>query len=48
MFVRNVIIKYGIFDSNIYNFDEINFFMEMLNHAKVVIISNCKNKFCMK
>ena len=44
MFVQNVIIKYNIFNSNIYNFDEISFFMGMLNHAKVVITSNHKNK----
>ena len=48
MLIRNVIIKYNIFDSNIYNFDEIDFFIKMLNHAKIVITSNCKNKFCMK
>ena len=48
MFVRNVIIKYDIFNSNIYNFDEIGFFMRMLNYAKVIIISNHKNKFHMK
>ena len=48
MLVQNVIIKYGIFDSNIYNFDEISFFMGMLSHAKVVITSNHKNKFCTK
>ena len=45
MLVQNVIIKYNIFNSNIYNFDEIGFFIGMLNHAKVVIISNYKNKF---
>ena len=44
MFVQNVIIKYDIFDSNIYNFDEIDFFMGMLSHAKVVITSDYKNK----
>ena len=48
MLVWNVIIKYNIFNSNIYNFDEIGFLMGMLNYAKVVIILNCKNKFCMK
>ena len=44
MFVRNVIIKYDIFNSNIYNFDEIGFFMGMLNYAKIIITSNYKNK----
>ena len=44
MFVWNVIIKYDIFNSNIYNFNETNFLMGMLNHAKVIIISNYKNK----
>ena len=44
MLVRNVIIKYGIFDSNIYNFNEIGFLMGILNHAKIVIILNHKNK----
>ena len=44
MLVWNVIIKYDIFNSNIYNFDKINFFIEMLNHAKVIIILNHKNK----
>ena len=44
MLVRNVIIKYNIFDSNIYNFNKIGFFMGMLNHAKIIIILNCKNK----
>ena len=45
MFVWNVIIKYNIFNSNIYKFNKTGFFMGMLNHAKVVITSNCKNKF---
>ena len=49
MFVQNVINKYGIFDLNIYNFNEIGFFMGiLLLHAKVTIILNCKNKFCTK
>ena len=48
MLVWNVIIKYNIFNLNIYNFNKIGFFMGMLNYAKVVITSNCKNKFCMK
>ena len=48
MFVRNVIIKYGIFNSNIYNFNKIGFFIKMLNYAKIVIISNCKHKFHIK
>ena len=48
MFVWNVIIKYNIFNSNIYNFDETGFFIGMLNYAKVVITSNYKNKPCMK
>ena len=48
MFIQNVIIKYNIFNSNIYNFDEIGFFIKMLNHAKVIIISNYKNKLHMK
>ena len=33
---------------DIYNFDEIGISMEMLLHAKVVIISNYKKKFHMK
>ena len=33
---------------DIYNFDEIGFLMEMLLHAKVVIILDCKRKFRMK
>ena len=48
MFVWNVIIKYNIFDSYIYNFNKIGFFIGMLYYAKVVIISNHKNKFYMK
>ena len=44
MLIWNVIIKYNIFNSNIYNFNETGFFMGMLNHAKVVIILNHKNK----
>ena len=48
MFVWNVIIKYNIFNSNIYNFNKTGFFMGMLNHAKIVIISNHKNKLCTK
>ena len=48
MFVWNVIIKYNILNSDIYNFDETGFLMGMLNYAKVVIISNYKNKLCMK
>ena len=48
MFVQNIIIKYNIFNSNIYNFDEIGFFMGMLNYAKIVITSNYKNKLHMK
>ena len=45
MLVRNIIIKYDIFNSNIYNFNKINFFIRMLSYAKVVITSNHKNKF---
>ena len=48
MLVWNIIIKYGIFDSNIYNFNKIGFFMRMLNYTKVVITSNRKNKPCTK
>ena len=48
MLVQNIIIKYGIFNSNIYNFNKINFFMGMLSHAKVIIILNHKNKFYTK
>ena len=48
MLVWNVIIKYNIFNLNIYNFNKIGFFMEMLNHAKVVITLNHKNKLRMK
>ena len=48
MFVQNVINKYGIFDSNIYNFDETGFFIEILLHAEIIIISNYKNKFYTK
>ena len=44
MLVWNVIIKYNILDLNIYNFNEIDFFMGMLSHVKIVIISNHKNK----
>ena len=33
---------------DIYNFDEINFLIEMLLHAKVVIILNYKKKFYTK
>ena len=48
MFIQNVIIKYGIFNSDIYNFNETGFFIGILNHAKIVIISNHKNKLHMK
>ena len=48
MLVWNVIIKYNIFNSNIYNFNKIDFFMGMLGYAKIVIISDCKNKLCTK
>ena len=48
MFVQNVIIKYNIFDSDIYNFNKINFFIRMLSYVKVIITSDYKNKFCMK
>ena len=48
MFIRNVIIKYNIFNSNIYNFDKIDFFIRMLNHAKIITTSNHKNKLCTK
>ena len=44
MLIRNVIIKYDIFNSNIYNFNKTGFFIKMLNHAKVIITSDCKNK----
>ena len=44
MLVRNIIIKYNIFNSNIYNFNKTGFFIEMLNHAKVIITSNHKIK----
>ena len=48
MLVQNIIIKYDIFNSNIYNFNKIGFFMGMLNHAKIIITSNHKNKPCTK
>ena len=48
MFIQNIINKYGIFNLNIYNFNKIDFFMGILLHAKVKIISNYKNKFCIK
>ena len=48
MLLQNVIIKYNIFNLNIYNFDKISFFIRMLNHAKIIIILNCKNKLHMK
>ena len=48
MLVRNVIIKYNIFNSNIYNFDKINFLMKMLSYTKVITTSDHKNKLCMK
>ena len=48
MFVRNIIIKYNIFNLNIYNFNETGFFMGMLNHAKIVITLNHKNKLYTK
>ena len=44
MLVRNVITKYDILDSDIYNFNKTGFLMGMLNHAKVVTTSNHKNK----
>ena len=45
MLVRNVIIKYNIFNLDIYNFNKIGFFIGMLSHAKVVIISIIKTNF---
>ncbi|KFY79193.1 hypothetical protein V499_01785 [Pseudogymnoascus sp. VKM F-103] len=47
--VRNTIAKYGIVDSDIYNFDETGFnetrfLMGMLLHAKVVTTSNRRNR----
>ena len=48
MFIQNVIIKYNIFDLNIYNFNKIGFLMGILNHIKVIITSNHKNKLCTK
>ena len=48
MLIQNVIIKYNIFNSNIYNLNKINFFIEMLNYAKIIITSDHKNKLCMK
>ena len=44
MLIQNVIIKYNIFNSNIYNFDEIGFFIKMLNYVKIIITLNHKNK----
>ena len=44
MLVQNIIIKYNIFNSNIYNFNELSFLMGMLNHAKIIITLNHKNK----
>ena len=48
MLVRNIIIKYNVFNSNIYNFNETGFFMGMLNYAEIVTTSNHKNKPCTK
>ena len=45
MLIQNVIIKYNIFNSNIYNFDEIGFLIKILNYTKIIIILNHKNKF---
>jgi hypothetical protein len=42
--VRNTIAKYGIVDSDIYNFDETGFLMGMLSHAKVVTTSDRRNR----
>ena len=48
MLIQNVIIKYNIFNSNIYNFNETGFFMEILNYTKVIITSNYKNELYTK
>jgi hypothetical protein len=42
--VRNVIIKYGIKETDIYNFDETGFLMGMLSGAKVVTSSERRGK----
>jgi hypothetical protein len=42
--VRNVVRKYGIPDSDIYNFDKTGFLIGMLSHAKVITTSNRKNR----
>ena len=42
--VRNIMNKYGIQDSDIYNFDETGFLMGMLSYAKVLTTSDRKDK----
>ena len=42
--VRNVIAKYGILGSDIYNFDETGFLMGILSHAKVLTTSDRKDR----
>ncbi|KFZ24719.1 hypothetical protein V502_00815 [Pseudogymnoascus sp. VKM F-4520 (FW-2644)] len=42
--VRNIITKYGIHETDIYNFDETGFLMGMLSSAKVVTSSERRGK----
>ena len=42
--VRNMIAKYGIVNTDIYNFDETGFLMGMLSHAKVVTTSDLRGR----
>jgi hypothetical protein len=37
-------VKYGICDKDIYNFDEIGFLMGILSNVKVVTSSECYNR----
>ena len=45
MLIQNIIIKYNILNSDIYNFNETGFLIKILNYAKVVTTLNYKNKF---
>ena len=48
IFIRNIIAKYGIFESDIYNFDETGFLIGILLYVKVIITFNRYGKLYTK
>ena len=43
----NIINRYGIINTVIYNFNELDFLIKILLDAKIIIVLNYKKRFCM-